>query len=469
MAFDAWREATSGYGTRTSASLVPLAPRRMLPSRQRLAQILTLALPIIGGMISQNVLNLVDTAMVGTLGDAALAATNLGGFANWLSMAFITGLATGVQSTAARRNGEGQVKEQAIPLNGGLLQAIALALPMSALIFVFTPDLFPLLIDDPAVVELGVPYLRTRLCAMVFVAMNFAFRGYFNGVNLSRLYMGTLVVMHVSNIVLNWVFIFGNLGAPALGVQGAGLASALSAALGTLTYFALAWRHARPCGFLRRVPEASTFVTMARLAVPSGIQQLFFAGGMMAFSIIVGLIGTAELAATGVIINLLLVAVLPALGYGLAATSLVGQALGRKDKEDAARWGWDVSKVAALTVFLISIPGIVAPELLLSLFLRDPETLELAKLPLRIIACGVWMDGIGMVLLNAHFGAGDAKTVMIVSIVTQWFVLLPVAYLVGPVLGGGIVAIWLAQAGYRALQAGVFSYRWARGGWVREV
>ena len=441
----------------------------MFPNRARRAQILTIALPIVGGMVSQTIVNLVDTAMVGVLGDAALAAANLGGFANWLAMAFITGLATGVQAMAARRNGEGNTHEQAVPLNGGLLQAVALALPLSALVYALTPQLFPLLIDDPEVIELGVPYLRTRLCAMPFVAMNFAFRGYFNGVSLSRLYMSTLIVMHVSNVALNWVLIFGNLGAPAMGVRGAAMASSISAAIGTLTYVALAYKHARACGFLGRLPSRVVMLNMAKLAVPSGVQQLFFAGGMVAFSVIVGLIGTAELAATGVIMNLVLVAILPALGYGLAATSLVGQALGRGDVDDARAWGWDVSKIAVATLLVISLPGIVTPDLLLGLFLRDPETLALARLPLRIIACGVCFDGIGLVLLNAHFGAGDARTVMVVSVATQWLVLLPVAYIAGPVLGGGIVAVWLAQAGYRALQTGIFAVSWARGRWVRDV
>ncbi|MFT5992774.1 MAG: MATE family multidrug resistance protein, partial [Bradymonadia bacterium] len=143
-------------------------------NRDRIKMIMALALPIIGGMVSQNVLNLVDTAMVGTLGDAALAAVNLGGFANWLSMAFITGLATGVQAMSARRLGEGRTDIVAVPLNGGLLQAIALGIPTSVIIYTFVPVLFPFLIDDPAVVELGVPYLRIRLLALTFIAMNFA-------------------------------------------------------------------------------------------------------------------------------------------------------------------------------------------------------------------------------------------------------------------------------------------------------
>lgn len=436
---------------------------------ERHRRILVLALPIIGGMLSQNVLNLVDTAMVGSLGDAALAAVNLGGFANWLTMAFITGLATGVQAMAARRLGEQRHGELAFALNGGLIQAVLLGLPLSALAWWAAPALFPYLNDDPAVLAHGIPYLRIRLIAMTAIAMNFAFRGYWNGVNLSRLYMGTLVAMHVSNIVLNWLLIFGNAGFPEMGTRGAAAASAISAVLGTVIYFGLALRHARSAGFLAGIPSLDTFRTMLRLAIPSGIQQVFFAAGMTSFSVIVGMIGTAELAATGVIINLILVAILPAMGFGLAATSLVGQALGRGDQADAKRWGWDVSRLAAVTVALITLPAVLFPEPVLSVFLHDPTTLALAAAPFRLIAAFMWFDAVGMVLLNAHFGAGDSKTVMVVSIVMQWLLFLPAAYVVGPLLGGGLMAIWTAQAVYRSLQTLVFAASWARGRWARAI
>ena len=435
----------------------------------RTRRIFVLALPIIGGMLSQNVLNLVDTAMVGSLGDAALAAVNLGGFANWLTMAFITGLATGVQAMAARRLGEGRHGELAIALNGGLIQAVLLGVPLSVLAWLAAPVLFPYLNDDPAVLAHGVPYLRIRLIAMTAVAMNFAFRGYWNGVNLSRLYMGTLVAMHVSNIVLNWLLIYGHAGFPEMGTSGAAAASAISAVVGTVIYFGLALRHARGAGFLAGIPSLDTFRTMLRLAIPSGIQQVFFAAGMTSFSVIVGMIGTAELAATGVIINLILVAILPAMGFGLAATSLVGQALGRGDEAEAKRWGWDVARLAAMTVAGITLPAVAFPEAVLSVFLYEPETLALAAGPFRLIAAFMALDAVGMVLLNAHFGAGDSRTVMVVSIVMQWCLFLPAAYVVGPVLGGGLMAIWGAQAVYRSLQTVVFAASWSRGRWARQL
>lgn len=424
-----------------------------------------MALPIIGGMVSQNVLNLVDTLMVGSLGDAALAAVGIASFANFMCTAFITGLGAGVQAMAARRLGEEQHDATGVPLNGGLLLAIGLGLPLGAALFAGAPLLMSLLVHQKPVVRLAVPYLQARLVAMVAIGMNFAFRGYWNGVNRSALYFRTLIIMHVCNIALNYVLIYGKLGAPALGSTGAGVASTIATWVGTLTYVGLGLRHARSAGFLRGLPDRRTMLTMLRLAIPSGLQQLFFATGMTAFFAIIGLVGTAELAASNVLLNLLLVALLPAMGFGLASASLVGQALGRGDADDARRWAWDVARLAAVVVTVIVLPGLVMPDLVLGAFLHDATTRLMAHTPLRIVALGMPLDAVGIVLMQSLTGAGDTRSVLVVSVGLQWLLNLPGAYLVGPLLGGGLVGIWLVQLAYRLLTAGVFAGLWHHGRW----
>lgn len=466
------RSAVETLGHRVSScfSRHP-APRGMT----RFRQILTLSLPIIGGMVSQNILNLVDLAMVGTLGDAAVAAVGIGGFANFLATAFITGLSSGVQAMSARRLGEGSLEETAAPLNAALLIALALGLPLAVVFYGIVDDAFVVLNPDPAVVDAGVPYLRARLFALVAVGMNFSFRGYWNGVNLSKLYLRTLLLMHASNIFFNWVFIFGNLGAPELGAAGAGVASAIATYAGTFYYFALGLRHARSGGFGRRLPGKDVVRTIVKLAFPTGFQQLANAGGFTALFWIIGHIGwfddpsstTADVAAANALINVMLVALLPGMAFGMAAASLVGQALGRADRDDAKRWAWDVVRVAVVVMAALGLPMLLVPDVILSPFLHEPETLALARTPLRLAGAFIAVDGIGIVLFNALLGAGASRTTMLVSIVTQWGLFLPAAFLIGPVLGHGLVWIWLAQIGYRVVLAAVTVVLWQRGTWTQ--
>ena len=192
----------------------------------------------------------------------------------------------------------------ALPLNGGLLLALILGLPLTLILIALSPAIFSALNEDPAVVAVGVGYLQVRLAAMIGVGMNFSFRGYLSAVKLSKLYMVTLLTMHTLNVFLNWVFIFGNLGAPQLGVLGAGLATTLSIYAGTLIYFVLAYRVSHGTGFLQRIPAWETLRSILRISLPSSIQQVFFAAGMVALFWIVGKIGTPELAAVNVLMTL---------------------------------------------------------------------------------------------------------------------------------------------------------------------
>ena len=435
-------------------------------NRDRASAILSLGLPIIGGMTSLTLFNLVDTLMVGQLGTAALAGVGVGSFANFMCVAIVMGLSAGVQAMASRRQGEGRIEETAVPLNAGLILALAIALPATVLLLVVAADMFAVINADPAVIELGVPYFEARLVAMAGVGINFAFRGFWNGIGHTTVYLRTLVVMQLCNVVLNYGLIFGNLGMPELGTTGAGVGTAIATYIGSATYLWMGWRRARGRGFLAAVPTRRTMITIVGLALPSSIQQVAFATGFTALFWIVGQVGTAEVAAANVLVNLTLVMILPGLGLGLAAASLVGQSLGAGDAADAHRWGWDVVKVAAVVMATLGLPMALFPDLVLSAFLRDPATLDLARLPLRLVGLTVVADSVGMVLQNALLGAGAVRPSMRVSITTQWLFFLPAAWVVGPVLGYGLLGIWLCQAGWRILQAVLMAWLWQRRRWT---
>jgi putative MATE family efflux protein len=444
---------------------VPVERPETFSARSRI--VLALGLPIVGGMVSQNVLNWVDTAMVGSLGNAALAAVGAGGFANFMAVAFVTGLSSGVQAMAARRYGEERMEVLAVPLNGGLVLALGLSLIFATFAWAIAPYAFPVLIGDADVVEVGVPYLRARLVGMAFIGMNFAFRGYFNGINESWRYLMTLVVMHAANIFLNWVFIFGKLGAPELGAVGAGVASTVATGIGCAFYFAQGFSSARENGFFKGLPHGEEVRRMLKLAVPTGVQQFLFAAGFTTFFGIIGRVGTAEAAAANALITTMLTCVLPGLAFGIAAASLVGQSLGRGNAKDAYLWGWDVVKVAALTMQGLGVVLLLFAEPILGIFLHDPETLNLALLPLQIFGATIFFDGIGNVLMNALLGAGAATTTLAVSVFTQWGLMLPAAYLVGPVLGHGLLGIWLCLIGQRVVMAAVFGGVWMSKKWAK--
>jgi multidrug resistance protein, MATE family len=436
------------------------------PDRERRGRVWAIAVPIMGGMMSQNVLNLVDIGMVGRLGDKALAATGIGSFANYLAIAFIIGLSAGVQALAARRLGEGRTSETAVPLNGGLVLALIIGVPACALLILATPYAFDLLTEDPAVRELGVPYLQARILSMIAVGMNFSFRGYWSAIHMTGVYLRTLLIMHAINIFLHWVLIFGNLGAPALGVFGAGVSTTIALYIGTLLYFFFAWRHARDKGFLQRLPSRSTLWQQFRLSLPSSLQQFFFAAGLVTLMWIASQIGTGEVAAINVLMTFHITAMLPAFGIALAAMTLVGNALGRGDVEDAAAWGWNCAALTFVYGIVLSLLLIPLAHPILGVFLTNPATRELAYLPMVLWALMISFDTAGMVLMNALIGAGDTRRSMWISLLWQWLFFLPLAWLVGPVLGFGLLAVWIVNSVYRVGQAFHCGTTWAAGKWA---
>lgn len=434
------------------------------PNRRR--EIWALSLPIIGGMTSQNVLNLVDTAMVGQLGQAALAGVGLSSFVNFVAMAAVTGLSVAVQAIAARRVGEGRLSEAAIPLNGGLLLSLLIGLPITAILILIAPWLFAKLNPDPAVAAEGVPYLQMRLLSVFALGMNFSFRGYWSAVKRTHLYLGTLLWMHTLNIALNYCLIFGKLGLPEMGTRGAGLGTTISLCVGTAIYFWLARKHAGSSGFLQRRPSRAELKAQLKLGVPAMAQQLLFSAGFVMLFWIVGHIGTAELAAANVLVNITLVTVLPGMGFGLAAATLAAQALGRRDADDAYRWMWDVFRQSIYLLTPFALAFILVPGIILAPFLKTAELIAIARLPLQLIGATVIFDCLGMILMNTLLGVGAARTVLVVAVGLQWVLFLPLAYLLGPVWGLGLHAVWFALVGYRGLQALIFTLLWQRRGWT---
>ncbi|MEC9361638.1 MAG: MATE family efflux transporter [Pseudomonadota bacterium] len=273
--------------------------------------------------------------------------------------------------------------------------------------------------------------------------------------------------MHVLNVLFSYALIHGLFGLPALGTAGAGLGTTLAIFVGTALYLRLGLLHARAQGFLQRLPTAEQFRSLLAIGLPSSVQQLLFASGFAALFWIVGQVGTAELAVANVLTTVTLTAVLPGIALGIAAATLSAQALGRREPELAHRWAWDVYRTGIWIFVALAAAMLLLPGPLLAVFVRDPVLVDIGVLPLRLVGATILLDGLGLIMMQALLGVGASRLVMLVATGMQWGLFLPIAYLLGPVLGYGLTAIWLAMGGYRLLQAGIFIVAWQRRDWVR--
>ena len=237
-------------------------------------------------------------------------------------------------------------------------------------------------------------------------------------------------------------------------------------AIGSTIHLIVVSRVGKEHGVFRCLPKFSRVKALLKLSLPGGVQQVFFAGGFTVMYVIIGRIGTLELAAANVLINIVLVAVLPGLALGIAGATLVGQSLGQKQPEQAMLWGWDIGKLGLGFVSFIGLVFITLSEPILSVFLTNPETLALANLPTILTRFSIPFEVYGLILMNCLTGAGDTKRVMVISIIVQWALFLPLAWLVGPALGYGFIAVWLAYIFHRLIIAASFTVLWKKGQWV---
>ena len=348
-----------------------LSPFRLDLRRDR--RIVTLSAPIVLGMLSQTVQNLVDTAMVGRLDAASLAAVGMGATATWLSVGLLLGIGSATQALVARRMGEERPAEAGAVLDNALLLGGLTGVVAALVIYSLAPGLFGLLTEDAQVQELGTGYLQMRTIGFPFVVLNFAFRGFYHGVGDTRTYLKAILVTNLLNIVLDALLIFGLLGFPRMEAAGAGLATALGLMGGTVYYLFVA----APSTDIRRRYGGLRFTRVGRklsgkvlsIMLPNGMQSLGNALGIMTFYWMMGRISTLAVAVTNLMVNISSVFFLPALGMGLAAATLVGQALGRGEPDDAEAWGWETVR--------LSVYAFTAAGLLLALF---PEiTLRLLR------------------------------------------------------------------------------------------
>jgi putative MATE family efflux protein len=434
-------------------------------TRERITIISKLALPISIALSTNLIMTLVDLAMVRPLGHNATAAVGLAVFSQVLVLSLVIGIGPAVQALVARRRGQGSTEPKCLPLNGGLLAALVVGIPLTVLAYWFAPVYFSMISPDPAVTRVGIPFLRMLCMATVATGMNTAFKGHWTGMERQNVYMGIVVFMNVLNFLGDYVLITGRWGFPALGATGAALSTATAVNVGMILNFTLSWYHFRDEGFLTAKPKKKLLVSITKLSIPGTMQEFFYAAGYVALFFLVGRIGTADLAALNVVVRITLVLGIVALGLGSASATLVSKTVGEGDVAGAAQWGWDAGKLGIIVISLLALPLVAFPKFFLSLFLANPSTIALAVLPWQLQIGTMGLASVIYVFAYTLVSVGDGNRVALISFGTQWLFFLPAVWLVGPYLGYGLLEITYVDLVYGACSAALITAIWAQGRW----
>ena len=441
---------------------------RLLMRRDLSADVWKLAGPVVVGMISQTLMNVVDTAMVGRLGPVALAATGLGGLLSWLVLGTFGGLSIGVQTVTSRRFGEGNHREAGKVLDNGIVIALIAGVVCTLFISFGMSKLFRFFSDDRAVVAAGSGYIYYRLLSGLPFLVNSTHRGFFNGIGKTKLPMRVVIVANIFNVFLNYLLIFGKFGFPRMEASGAGLATTLATVIGLIYFILIALKsHRREQFGYYRIANIDMNVCrgITRLATPSGLQVAFSMTGYAAFNAIIARIGTVELASTNVCITIWSLAFLPGVGIGVAAAALIGQKLGEGRPDKAAEYGWESARLGILVMGILGIMFLTIPEQIFRIFTDDIAVITTGKIPLRILGMIQIFDATGMVMSQALQGAGMNRWVLFAEIATNWGFFIPGTLIVVFGFGLGLNAAWMVLGFYLIIFSFTVTLKFAGGKW----
>jgi MATE family multidrug resistance protein len=437
---------------------------------ERTKTVLNLAAPVMAGMVSVTLLNVVDTAMVGRLGAPALAASGLGGQIFWLVMGSLGAVSIGTQAIAARRVGEKRNEAAGQVIDNAAMIALVVGAVMTVLGEILIPILFPLMIHDPEVAKLGVGYLQARFMGALPFMVMWAFRGFYNGISRTVIPMRVAILINVVNIFLNWLLIYGNWGFPKWGVFGSGVGSSIATFVGAVAMVGTAYYGGyRKQYQLFRKGNASSEIKNAimKLALPTTMQNALAMTGFAVFLSMIGLIGTAQQGVSNVIFTIMSISFMPGVSFGVAASTLISQKLGEKEPKVAEAMGWESMKLSATLMGIMGIIFMLFPSDLLRIFTNDASLIKIGVLPLQIMGAVQAFDGIGMTMSSALQGAGMNRWVMVAEVCISWGLFIPLTYGMGIKMGWGIVGAWSAVGIYLMLFATVCSLKFAGGSWQK--
>jgi MATE family multidrug resistance protein len=417
------------------------------PFRRELAKTLALACPIMAGQVGQMLMGLVDTLMVGHVGTSSLAAA---AFANCLmSVAFVFGIGvlTSVGVLVSRAHGAGMDRHKQVILRSSIWLSTIIGVILATILTLAQPWLSVFRQPEEILAE-AKPFIAilgwSLVPALVFIGSKTFSEG------LSRPLVPALIMyLGVAlNVFLNWVLIFGNLGAPALGLVGAGWATFISrifTMMGTLLFCVRITKS----GFSVVLPSLDclpTIRSLLRIGLPVGFQLLSEVGAFAFAAILMGWIGTAALAAHQIAITCAATTFMFPLGIAQAVGVRIGQAVGAGTDELVRIIGFGGLYLSGFIMFISALVYASFGHSIANAFNSDSTVVGLTAKLLLIAGLFQIADGVQVTAMGGLRGLADVRTPMILAFSYYWLCAIPIGYLAAFVYGAGAVGIWAGLA-----------------------
>ena len=429
--------------------------------------ILRLAWPAIAGNLAYSVVGLVDIKIVGSLGSSAVAAVTTGHRIFWILQAIMIAITAGTTALVARAWGANDPNEVASVTRASLLLCTLIGAVMTFPAVVFADELAGIFALDAATVASAADFIR------ILSLFNVAFAGSMvigsalraAGDTMTPLWIG--LGTNVVNVVLVYGLVYGRFGMPAMGVQGAALATGLSLLASTGVCLALWWGGRLRVAYVsgpamnrRRIGQ------LVRIGYPAGLEQAAMQIGFVVFLWIVSLYGTAPYAAYGIGVQILSFSFVVGFGFNIAASTHVGQKLGAGDPLGAERSGWRAMRLSMISMAILSAIIIWSAEAIASFMIDDPEVVRLTVIFIYVLGAAQPLMAVDFSLAGALRGAGDTRFPLYTTLAGLVVVRGSVAGLLAA-MDFGVEWVFGALLFDYCVKSTLLSLRFRHGGWKK--
>lgn len=411
--------------------------------RAEVVELLRLAVPTVAVQVGWMSMGVVDTIVVGHVSAGAMAAVALGNLLFLAISIFGMGVLTGLDPVISQAVGARDEPAVGRGVQRGLILVLALTVLSTVAIAPVRP-LLDSLRQPPEIVPTVVAYMKVAAGGFLPFYATILVRVFLQATGRVGPMVWATLAANLLNLVLNWVFVFGHLGAPALGAVGSSWATTLSRWALALFMVAFAWRQLRP-RLRPLLPDVFGFRPLLRvlaLGAPIGIQYELELGIFSVVGLMMGRLGAIPMAANQVALNLASITFMVPLGVSIAASVLVGQAIGRGDMPEARRaalasLACGMGFMALSAVVMLTVPGMLA-----RVYTTDVAVATLGASLIPIAGVFQVFDGMQVVSIGVLRGTGDTRTPMIVNVLGYWVIALPLSAWLGLYTAAGPQGMW---------------------------
>lgn len=440
--------------------------------REHVGAVLALGIPLVGSHIAQMAIGITDTIMIGWYDVTSLAALVLASSFFFILFVFGAGFGNAVMPMVAEASASGDETRVRRVTRMGLWASIGYTVLMQP-VFIWSDDILIALGQDPELAALARDYLLIAGIGLIPALLVVTLKSYLSALERTGVVLVATIGAAVLNAFANYALIFGNWGAPELGIRGAAIASVLNQFLplfALMIYASIKQRnHALFARFWK--PDTEALKEVLRLGIPIGLTIVAEVGLFVAASLMVGLFGTIELAAHGIVMQLASVTFMVHLGLSAVATIRAGRAMGEKNEAKLRTGGRVVLLMSLIFAVLTIILFVTAPDPLAKLFLDpdEPARDQILKFTggfLFLAAIFQLADGMQAIGIGLLRGVQDTRVPMLIAAFGYWLVGVPVSYVLSQYMGQGPEGVWIGLVFGLTVVAILLNFRFWRRAWV---